>query len=219
MNQYDRSIFNMTGSLGGGVMLRSEPPFTGVSRPSRPELAKKSLYKRSFWGPAGESLYIYIYPKKSKNTPNPRRSKNRYFWGLFCRPPKRPFFETFCFAISGQEGLETPLLAARVAKYMLETGTICQIVVLIHKRCIVWGPWKGHFQAIGTIRIVHWMSSLDFLPFGENQHKPNYSQMLCFVVFGHLNPFDMIDVKSRPTKTFWVQKYIVSGLKRQSDKG
>ena len=30
-----------------------------------------------------------------------------YFWGLFCRPPKRPFWDFF--AISGPEGPETPV--------------------------------------------------------------------------------------------------------------
>ena len=62
------------------------------------------------------------------------------------------------------------------------------------------------------------MSSLHFSPSGEkqalNRHRPKYSQMLCLVVFWHLDPFDMIDVKSRPTKPFGP----VSGLKRQFDK-
>ena len=82
-------------------VLRPEPPFTGVSRPSGPEIAKKSQ-KGSFLG---------VWRTVSKNT---RRSLKipifGTFWGifsvfldffgyflrLFSRPPKRPFLRLFC---------------------------------------------------------------------------------------------------------------------------
>ena len=93
--------------------------------------------------------------------------------------------------------------------YIRETGTICQIVVLTRKRCIFRGPKRS------ISGIWHYKNSEEPLQilsaFGGKQalkrHRPKYSQMLCFVVFGHLNPFDMIDVRSRPTS--------VSGLKHR----
>ena len=48
-----------------GLKLRPERPFTGVSGPSRPEIAKKSQ-KESFRGSANKSLKI---PEKVKKYP------------------------------------------------------------------------------------------------------------------------------------------------------
>ena len=57
--------------------LQPEPPFTGVSGPSGPEIAKKSQ-KGSFWGSGQKSRKI---PEKSLKIPKkcPKRSENRYF--------------------------------------------------------------------------------------------------------------------------------------------
>ena len=81
-----------------GLSLRSERPFTGVSGPSGPKIAKKSQ-KESFWGSAKKSPKI---PEKVK-----KYTQNwtllgvffdffGYFRGLFCGPPKRLFLRLFC---------------------------------------------------------------------------------------------------------------------------
>ena len=80
--------------------LRPEPPFTGVSEPSGPEI-EKNVSKRVFSG---------VWRKVSKNT---RKSPKipifgpfacfsvfleffGYFLRLFSRPPKTPFLGLFC---------------------------------------------------------------------------------------------------------------------------
>ena len=78
------------------ILLRPEPPFTGVSGPSGPEIAKKSQ-KRSFWGSAEKSQKI---PGQSKNT-DFRTFLGifrffRVFSGTFLRTPKRTFLRLFC---------------------------------------------------------------------------------------------------------------------------
>ena len=77
------------------LLLRSEPPFTGVSGPSGPEIAKKS--HKGFFGGLEKSLKKY--PKKSKNTDfrtflgifSVFLDFFGYFLRLFSRPPKNPF--------------------------------------------------------------------------------------------------------------------------------
>ena len=87
-----------------------EPPFTGLSGPSRPEIAKKSQKRFFFWGGLQES------PKNTrKNLKMPKKGPKigrlfGYFLGLVCRPQKRPFLRLF-FAISGPGGPETPVNA------------------------------------------------------------------------------------------------------------
>ena len=82
------------------LALRPEPPFTGVSEPSGPEISQKSLKKGLFGGSGEKSQKI---PEKSKNT------NFRAFWGIFSvfldfsgifwdfspDPPKKTLFETF----------------------------------------------------------------------------------------------------------------------------
>ena len=76
--------------------LRPEPPFTGVSGPSRPEITKKSQ-KRSFWGSAEKSQKKT--QKTSKNTDFRTYlgifKLSRVFFETFLWTPKRTFFETF----------------------------------------------------------------------------------------------------------------------------
>ena len=62
-----------------------------------------------------------------------------------------------------------------------------------------------------------------FLGKSKSSRDTGQNTSKCFVllllkVFGLQDPFDMIDVKSRPTVPFWVQKCTVSKLKHQFDK-
>ena len=98
-------------SLHGGASfeiekLRPEPPFTGVSGPSGPEIAKK-ISKRVFWGAAEKKV-----PKNTRQSPKntPKSPKIgilgfvRVFFGTFLQTPQKTLFETVFFAISGPEG-------------------------------------------------------------------------------------------------------------------
>ena len=84
-------------SVKSTLSLRPERPFTGVSGPSWPKIAKKSQ-KESFWGSA---------KKVPENTPKSQKIPKiglfsvffdffGYFRGLFCRTPKRLFLRLFC---------------------------------------------------------------------------------------------------------------------------
>ena len=90
------------------LVLRPERPFTGVSGPSGPKIAKKSQ-KECFWGSAKKSPKI---PEKVKKYPK------LDFWGyfltfsgifgdFFADPQKHSFWDFF--AILGPEGPETPV--------------------------------------------------------------------------------------------------------------
>ena len=72
-------------------ILRPEPPFTGVSGPSGPEIAKKSQ-KRSFGGSAEKSQKI---PEKVKKydfrTFGYFLTSSGIFWDFFADPPKDLF--------------------------------------------------------------------------------------------------------------------------------
>ena len=86
----------LVGNACGGNGLRPERPFTGVSGPCGPKIAKKSP-KESFWGSAKKSPRI---PEKVKKYPkNPIWGVFYffgYFQGPFCRPPERLFWRLFC---------------------------------------------------------------------------------------------------------------------------
>ena len=73
-----------------------ERPFTGVSGPSGPKIAKK-VSKRVFWGSAEKSPKI---PEKVKKYPKKSNFGSFDFFGCFrgplCRPPKRLFLRLFC---------------------------------------------------------------------------------------------------------------------------
>ena len=92
-------FLHLTGHLEA-LILRPEPPFTGVSGPSGPEIAKKS--QKGFLGGLEKSLEKY--PKKSKNIDfrtflgifSVFLDFFGYFSRLFSRPPKRPFLRLFC---------------------------------------------------------------------------------------------------------------------------
>ena len=49
------------------------------------------------------------------------------------------------------------------------------------------------------------------------RHRPNCSQMLCFVVFGRQDPLNMTNLKSQPTWPFGPQNCTVSKSKCQYD--
>ena len=104
----------------GEKALRPEPPFTGVSGRSGPEIAKTS--QRGSLGCPQESPRKF--PKKSKNT---RRSPTmcifrlfRVFSGTFPRTPKKTLFET-SVAISGPERPETLVNGGSGRKESLQT--------------------------------------------------------------------------------------------------
>ena len=99
--QKKKKVFSGTSLWEPAVLThtsRPEPPFTGVSGPSGPEIAKKS--QKGSWGGLEKSLDKY--PKKSKNTEKiPKKVRKSifldffgYFSRLFSRPPQDPF-ETF----------------------------------------------------------------------------------------------------------------------------
>ena len=77
-----------------------------------------------------------------------------------------------------------------------------------------WGAYKDHFQAFGTTKIENVLRFVRLL--GENRvfERDKIPQMLCFVVFGHQEPFNMINVKTRQPPKICT----VSGFKRQFDK-
>ena len=95
--------------------LRPEPPFTGVSGPSGPEIAKK-ISKRVFlgvWRKVSKNTR-----KKSENTEKKKTQKGpkigifrlfRVFFETFLQtPPKRPFLRLFCdFGETGGSGRNT----------------------------------------------------------------------------------------------------------------
>ena len=91
-----------------GSELRPERPFTGVSGPSGPEIAKK-CQKESFRGSAKKSPKA---PEKVKKCPKLDFSGHFLpflgIFGDFLQTPEKTLFDTF-FAISGPEGPETPV--------------------------------------------------------------------------------------------------------------
>ena len=121
------------GAWLSGFVLRSEPPFTGVSGPSRPKIGKK-VSKGVLLGGQKKSPKIRQKVKKvRRKSPKIRQKVKKmtpkvpfselfgplFFLGLygvfsgtltFSGPPQRerPFFRLFC-AILGPEGPETPV--------------------------------------------------------------------------------------------------------------
>ena len=94
--------------MQNGFVLRPEPPFTGVSGPSGPEIAKKS--QKGLLG--GRQKSPKKYPKKSKNT-NFRTFLGifrlfRVFFGTFLPAPRNTFFEIF-LRFRARRALETPV--------------------------------------------------------------------------------------------------------------
>ena len=92
---------------------------------------------------------------------------------------------------------------------MRETGAICQTGVLARKRCSFAGSKRASFRAFGTIKIVNVLFRFFLLLWKMKSLRDTgqkKSQMLYLAAFGHQDLFDMINVKSRPTKPFWAQK-------------
>ena len=88
------------------LSLRPEPPFTGVSGPSGPEIAKKSQ-KRCFGGLQRSP------PKNTQKSPKtPKKVRIMYFFRLFrvffgdfsADPPPKEFLRLFCDFGSGGPG-------------------------------------------------------------------------------------------------------------------
>ena len=96
---------NLLGRFSSGycafwdTALRPEPPFTGVSGPSGPEIAKKSQ-KGSFWGSGEKSQKIpekvQKYQKNTQKGPKIGIFRLfRVFLETFLQIPKRPFLRLF----------------------------------------------------------------------------------------------------------------------------
>ena len=98
-----------TRSSDQSFALRPEPPFTEVSEPSRPEIAKKSQ-KVSSWGSGEKSQKIpeNVYTNTEKNTQKGPKigifGLFGYFLRLFSRLPRRPFLRLFCDFGPGRSG-------------------------------------------------------------------------------------------------------------------